>query len=76
MQDGGLAIVPTGAQCGDEVCIISGAVAPCLLRLNPDGCWVLVSGDCFVFALGSTDISSLMEYVGFNQDTVETFTLR
>jgi len=76
MEDGHLAIVPGDAQSGDVVCIISGAMAPCLLRPDRDGCWVLVSGDCHLFELGMTDVSLLMKLVSQNVTQREKFRVR
>ena len=76
MEDGHLAIVPGDAKSGDVVCIISGAMAPCLLRPDRDGCWVLVSGDCHLFELGMTDVSLLMKLVSQNVTQREEFRVR
>jgi len=76
LSNGELATVPEDAQSGDAVCIIKGAVAPCLLRKDRNGRWKLISGDCFLFATGLQHVSGLGAYVKANQDRVEEFVLR
>ena len=36
----------------DVVCMLSGAFAPCVLRPSTDDTWILINGDCYVFAEG------------------------
>ncbi|KAI0426077.1 hypothetical protein F5Y09DRAFT_346025 [Xylaria sp. FL1042] len=45
--NGKLGLCPEAAQKGDLVCIVKGAMEPCILRkTNSD--WILVSGDCLL----------------------------
>ena len=76
MQDGGLAIVPGAAQDSDVVCIIAGAISPCLLRPYRDGCWKLVSGDCHIFGGEYDSIAASDAYVDLHQSQAEEFVLR
>jgi hypothetical protein len=71
--------VPAATQCGDVICILHGAVSPCALRRVQGGKWILVSGDCHIFAERLLDDQlHLMseEYVASNKEHVETFILR
>ena len=76
MQDGGLVIVPGAAQDGDVVCIIAGAIAPCLLRQRRDGSWMLVSGDCHIFGDTRSTLAVSDAYVDSHRSQAETFVLR
>jgi hypothetical protein len=76
MDNDQLAIVPEAAQPGDIVCILRGTVTPCLLRRDCDGCWSLVSGDCYIFGIDWETVSESDAYVESNRDRVEKFTLR
>jgi len=76
LQDGGLAIVPGAAMSGDTVCILADAISPCLLRSDQNGCWTLVSGDCYLFDLDFTLQPELDQYVELNKDRLEEFILR
>jgi len=75
MENGGLAIVPGAARDGDVVCIIAGAVAPCLLRRREDGCWMLISGDCHMFGEHDSNIAVSDAYVDSHRSQAETFVL-
>ena len=76
IENGELVIVPGAAQDGDVVCMIAGAVAPCLLRQCRDGCWMLVSGDCHIFGEEEPDIIVSDAYVDSHRSQVEEFILR
>ena len=76
MQDGGRAIVPGAAQDGDVVCILEGAIAPCLLRQRRDECWLLVSGDCHIFGDDPHTITASYAYIDSHQSQAETFVLK
>ena len=71
-----LVIVPHATKPGDVLCMFSGAVAPCLLRPDQDGCWALISGDCYMFGVDIDTMSEMDEYIHLNQSLVEDFTLR
>ena len=73
-----LVIVPAAVQCGDVVCIFSGASSPCALRPDGDGHWTLVSGDCSIFTerfRPYSDPYSFMcdEYIKSNDNRIEEF---
>lgn len=76
LEDGCLAIVPGAARHGDIVCMLAEAIAPCLLRPDQNGCWILVSGDCFLYDLDFEDQEPIDEYVDLNEDRLEEFILR
>ncbi|KAF2676828.1 hypothetical protein K458DRAFT_481669 [Lentithecium fluviatile CBS 122367] len=42
MDNGELPIVPRSVCNGDRVCVLSGAISPCVLRPNQDGTWTLL----------------------------------
>lgn len=43
-----IGIAPARAHEGDVVCLIKGAISPCLLRQVSEKHWSLVSGDCYL----------------------------
>jgi len=75
LENDGLVIVPGTARDGDVVCIIAGAIAPCLLRRCEDECWKLISGDCHVFGDQDSDIAMSDAYVDSHRGQAETFVL-
>ena len=76
LESGELAIVPGDAQPGDVICIISGTTAPCVLRPDRDGCWILVSGDCHILDMGAIDVAGIRDYVSMNLSSVQKFIIR
>ena len=79
MDNGEVAIVPDGTKSGDTVCILSGSVAPCVLRLNQDGMWTVVSGDCYIFQHRFTNIWGFFcsaPYILEHAERVEDFIIR
>ncbi|KAI1113845.1 HET-domain-containing protein [Nemania sp. NC0429] len=47
---GSLGVAPKEAQTGDLVCIVKGAIDPCIIREKGPNRWTLVSGDCVLLA--------------------------
>jgi len=76
MQNGKLVIVPNAAECGDIVCISENIEAPLLLRSRQDGCWSLVSGDCYIFDHGIQSQEELSMYVKSHKKQEEKLTIR
>jgi hypothetical protein len=59
-EEGEIGIAPHNAREGDVVCVVKGALAPCILRQIPQDQWSLVSGDTYmcnhaIFTYGGTD---------------------
>lgn len=78
MDNGELIIVPAAIQCGDVICILQGSVSPCALRVDQDGKWTVVSGDCHIFERELLDGNLCLmseEYIARNKEHVETFRL-
>jgi hypothetical protein len=81
LDNGDLTIAPANAELGDVVCILSGAVSPCLLRQHADGTWGLISGDCWLMVrdyqpIGCTAAFLCDEYVDDHPEDVVTFKIR
>jgi hypothetical protein len=81
MENGELVIVPEAVQCGDAIVVLSGAMVACALRHSPDGSWILISGDCYIFTESfrhspSPWFFACDDYVAYNHDRVEEFRLR
>lgn len=80
MDNGELIIVPEAVRPGDTICILSGAISACALRELPDGRWMLMSGDCYIFGEDSVFTQDYPvpfddEYITWNQDKKEEFRL-
>jgi hypothetical protein len=80
MDNGELAIVPAKAQDGDVMCVLSGSVSACLLRLDGSGRWILISGDCYPFTEnfrreGGTEFE-YSEYTASHKDCAEQFRIK
>lgn len=79
MNNGEVAIVPDGTKSGDIVCILSGSVAPCVLRLNQDGMWTVISGDCYILQDRFTNLWGVFcsaPYILEHAQRVEEFVIR
>ncbi|KAI1420870.1 HET-domain-containing protein [Xylaria sp. FL1777] len=49
--EGNLGLCPEAAQKNDLVCLIKGAIEPCVLREKGNGQWILVTGDCLLLEI-------------------------
>jgi hypothetical protein len=80
MNDGQISIVPEATRNKDIVCILRDASSLCVLRQDPEGHWMLVSGDCFIFQskyCQKEDSSfEVAEYLKDNGDSLEEFKIR
>jgi hypothetical protein len=64
-EDNKLGLAPFEAAVGDVVCMIRGAVEPCILRERPQGDWSLVSGECYILGIypGNSEPDKLETYI-------------
>ena len=76
MQNAQLVLVPDAAECGDIVCMAKAAMSPFLLRPRQDGCWSLVSGDCYIFESSLQSVSGIATYIDMHWRSEESFTIR